>query len=66
MNAKLVVVALAALGIALEAAVLHAVVAMPLASALHDSAEPQRPTFEEHILVQAVAKAPVPVIPVRG
>jgi ABC-type tungstate transport system substrate-binding protein len=66
MNAKLAVAAIAALGIALEAAVLHAVVAMPLASAIRDSAEPQRPTFEEHILVQAVAEVPALVVPVRG
>jgi hypothetical protein len=62
---RLAVAALAALGIALQAAFLHAVVAAPLASALHDAAEPQRPTFEESILVRAVAKAPAPAR-VRG
>jgi hypothetical protein len=66
MNAKLAVAALAALAVAAQVAFLHAVVATPLASAIGYSAEPQRPTFEEHILVQAVAKAHAPVIPVRG
>lgn len=63
MNTKLAVAALAALGIALQAGFLQAVVASPLASAVHDAAEPQRPTFEESILVQAVAKAPVHAVP---
>jgi hypothetical protein len=58
---RLAVAALAALAIALEAAFLYAVVAAPIASAMHDSAEPWRATFEEDILVQAVAKAPAPV-----
>ena len=66
MNAKLAVAALAALGIALQAGFLHALVATPLASAMHDAAEPVRPTFEESILVRAVAKAPAPVVPTRG
>jgi len=66
MNAKLAVAALAALGIALQAAFLHAVVAVPLASAVRDADEPVRPTFEESILVRAVAKAPAPVVPTRG
>jgi hypothetical protein len=38
-------------------------VAAPLASAIHDAAEPARPTFEESILVQAVARAHAPVVP---
>jgi len=63
---RLAVAALAALAVALQAAFLHGLVVSPLASALHDSAEPQRPTFEESILVQAVAKAPAPVVHVRG
>lgn len=62
---RLAVAALAALGIALQAALLHVAVAAPLASALHDAAEPARPTFEEQILVKAVAKAPAPAH-VRG
>lgn len=66
MNTKLAVAALAALAVAAQAAFFHAVVSMPLASAVHDLAEPQRPTFEEHILVEAVAKARPPVVPVRG
>jgi len=66
MNSKLAVVALAALAVALQAGFLRAVVAMPLASAVHDAAEPQRPTFEEYILVRAVVKSPAPVVPVRG
>ncbi len=63
MNPKLAVAALAALGIALQGAFLHAVVASPLASAVHDAAEPARPTFEESILVQAVARAHPRVVP---
>jgi hypothetical protein len=67
MNSKLLVAALAALGIAAQAAVLHVAVAAPLASAVHDAAEPVRPTFEESILVRAVAKRPAPpVVHVRG
>ena len=66
MNTKLTVAALAALGIALQAGFLHAVVATPLASAMRDAAEPTRPTFEESILVRAVARAPLHAIPVKG
>ena len=58
---RLAVAALAALGIALQGAFLHLAVARPLASAVHDAAEPQRAgTFEESIVVQAVAKAHAP------
>ncbi len=63
MKSRLAVAILAALGLALQGALLHAVVAAPLASAVHDAAEPARPTFEESILVQAVAKAPAPAVP---
>jgi ABC-type tungstate transport system substrate-binding protein len=65
---KLAVAALAALAIALQAAFLHAVVALPLASAVGYAQEPARPTFEESILVRAVAKSPraVPVVHVKG
>ncbi len=65
---RLAVAALAALAVALQAAFLHAVVAAPLASAMHDAAEPARPTFEESILVRAVARAhaPAPAVHVRG
>ncbi|HET8542141.1 MAG TPA: hypothetical protein VFL83_19850 [Anaeromyxobacter sp.] len=60
------VAALVALGIAGHAAFLHAVVAAPLASAMRDVAEPQRPTFEESILVRAVANGPAAVAPAGG
>ncbi len=63
MNTKLAVAALTALGIALQAAFLSTLVATPLASAVHDAAEPARPTFEESILVQAVARAHAPAVP---
>ena len=63
MNTKLAVAALAAFGIALQAAFLHSVVASPLESAMRDAAEPQRPTFEESILVRAVARAHAPAAP---
>ncbi len=68
MNTKLAVAALAALGIALQAGFLHALVVTPLASAMGYAAEPPRPTFEERILVRAVAKAPraVPAVHVKG
>jgi hypothetical protein len=54
----LAVAALVAAAVALQGAFLHVAVAQPLASAVHDAAEPQRATFEESITVQAVAKAP--------
>lgn len=60
------VAALVAVGLAAEAALLHAVVAAPLASAVREAAEPPRPTFEESILVRAVAKAPAALTPARG
>lgn len=69
MNTKLAVAALAALGITLQAAFLDAVVAAPLASAVGAADAQARPTFEESILVQAVAKAPAPApaaVPVKG
>ena len=46
----------------------HALVAAPLASAVGYAAEPPRPTFEESILVRAVAKAPrvLPAVHVKG
>jgi hypothetical protein len=56
MNAKLAVAALVAAALSLQAALLVEVVAAPLASAVGYAAEPQRPTFEESILVRAVAK----------
>jgi hypothetical protein len=65
MTSKLAVAALIAFALALQAGFLHAVVATPLASAMHDAAD-TRPWFGEEILVQAVAKAPPPVVPVRG
>jgi hypothetical protein len=63
---RLAVAALAALGIALQAAFLHAFVAAPLASAVHDAAEPRPATFEQRVVVRAVAKAPAPVVGARG
>jgi hypothetical protein len=63
MSTKLAVAALAAAGIALQAGFLHAVVASPLASAVRDASEPVRPTFEESILVRAVARAHAPAVP---
>ncbi len=63
---RLAVAALAALGIALQGAVLEALVAAPLAEAVRDANEPVRPTFEESILVRAVARAHAPVVPIRG
>ncbi len=62
---RLAVAALAALALALQGAVLHAVVAVPLADAVRDADEAQRPTFEESILVRAVARARA-VAPIRG
>ena len=58
---RFAVAALAAAAVALQGAFLHAVVARPLASAVHDASEPQRATFEESITVQAVAKAPAAI-----
>ncbi len=58
---RLAVAALAALALALQGAFLHALVAVPLVSAIRDAAEPARPTFEEAILVRAVAKAHAPL-----
>ncbi len=69
MNTKLAVAALAAFGIAIQAALLHTVVAAPLAAAVRDADEPARPTFEESIFVRAVAKAPArkaPAVDVKG
>lgn len=66
MNAKLAVTAIAAAALSLQAALLHAVVAVPLASAVGYAAEPLRPTFEESILVRAVAKTHAPVVHVGG
>jgi hypothetical protein len=63
---RVVVAAVAAVALALQAAFLHAVVAVPLASAVRDAAEPQRPTFEERILVRAIAKRVPAAVPVRG
>ncbi len=63
---RIAVATLAALALAVQAAFLHAVVAVPLASAVRDAAEPQRPTFEENILVRAVAKRVPPAVHVRG
>ena len=64
---RLAVAALTALGIVLQAAFLHTIVAAPLASAVGYAAEPQRPEFEESILVRAVSRAPVvPGVHVRG
>ncbi len=63
---RLAVATLAALALALQAAFLQAVVAAPLASAVRDAAEPSRPTFEESILVRAVAKRVPPAVHVRG
>lgn len=61
MTTKLAVAALAALGIALQAGILHAAVAAPLASAVADLRAPARPAaFEEEIVVRAYAKAPAP------
>lgn len=55
---RLAVAALAALGIALQGAFLHVVVARPLAAAVHEASEPRRAaTFEESIVVKGVAKA---------
>ncbi len=54
---RIAVAALVALGLALQGAFLHAVVAVPLASAVRDADDTARPTFEERILVRAVAKA---------
>lgn len=65
MTTKLAVAALAALGIALQAGILHAAVASPLASAVGTLRESARPTFEESIVVEAVAEAPAPS-PARG
>ena len=65
MNSKLAVAALIALALALQVGFLHAVVATPLASAVHDAAD-SRPWFGEEILVRGVAKAPAPVVPARG
>jgi hypothetical protein len=59
MMTKLAVAALAALGIALQAAFLHAAVAAPLDAAAADLAAARRPaTFEETIVVRAPAKGP--------
>ena len=64
---RLAVAALVAFALALQGAFLHAVVALPLASAVGYAAEPQRPEFEESILVRAVSRAPVvPAVHVRG
>ncbi len=63
---RLAVAALAALAIALEAAFLHALVAAPLATAVRDADDQVRPTFEESILVRAVARTRAPIVPVRG
>ncbi len=63
---RIAVAALAALGIALQAAFLHAVVAAPLATAVRDADDQMRPTFEESILVRAVARARAPAVPGRG
>jgi hypothetical protein len=65
MTSKLAVAALIALGLALQAGFLHAVVATPLASAVQDATD-VRPWFGEEILVRGVAKAPAPVVPVSG
>ncbi len=66
MNPKLAVAALAALALALQAGFLHALVAVPLASAVGYADEPLRPTFEESILVRAVAKTPAPGVRAGG
>ena len=60
MNRTRFAVAALAAAVALQGAFLHAVVARPLASAVHDAAEPQRATFEESITVQAVANLYLP------
>ncbi len=62
---RLAVAALVALAVALQGAFLHAVVAAPLASAVRDAADAQRPTFEENILVLA-ARAHAPAAHVGG
>ncbi len=66
MTNRVAVAVLAAVAVALQAGFLHALVAIPLASAMRDAAEPSRPTFEESILVRAVAKRAPPAVPVRG
>ncbi len=63
---RLAVAALVAFALALQGAFLHAVVALPLASAIGYAAEPQRPEFEESILVRAVARAHAPAAHVGG
>ena len=63
---RLAVAALVALAVALQGAFLHAVVALPLASAMGYAAEPPRPEFEESILVRAVAKVNSATVPVGG
>jgi hypothetical protein len=55
-----------AFAVALQGAFLHAVVALPLASAIGYAAEPPRPEFEESILVRAVAKVQAPAAHVGG
>ena len=66
MSPKLAVAALAALALALQAGFLHALVAVPLASAVGYAEEPPRPTFEESILVRAVARAPSAAVHAGG
>jgi hypothetical protein len=63
---RLAVAALVAFALALQGAFLHAVVALPLASAMGYAAEPVRPEFEESILVRAVAKVRAPAAHVGG
>jgi ABC-type tungstate transport system substrate-binding protein len=63
---RLAVAALVALAVALQGAFLHAIVAAPLASAVGFAGEPQRPEFEESILVRAVSKVHAPTVHVGG
>jgi hypothetical protein len=63
---RFAVAALVAFAVALQGAFLHAVVALPLASAIGYAAEPPRPEFEESILVRAVAKVQAPAAHVGG